>query len=186
MPNDNDLFTGVNTESAEVEMPPEWVSSPDNGSDVLNDSFELSPEEVAKVENELFLPSGSYRWSEGNMSVRRNFIPDDKSPSDKSPEGRLVYNFSGMVEAVDGSRIGRYNGFGISPDARLAKTEAYRDQMDFLTQNWAKATRLFFDKHERKPTTVGEVLQMLAQGLYYMYITRGKNGGNYLGNFTNM
>jgi hypothetical protein len=157
------------------------------------EDYALAPEHVAKLEANLSIPAGQYCWDTLNgkltLQVRKRYIASDTEPHDCSHEGRLIYNVSGICKPVQEGRSGRFM-FDISPDLRYRyDKEGARIQpltSDFLNDNWAKFTKLFFVKYERNPEGTREVLTMVEQGKYFMYITRSNNGTNFLGSLKGM
>ena len=192
-----ELFKGEE-ESVEMNNPFTNEEVPNgNGEEVnvLEEDFQLNPESTKAIEENLSLPAGQYKWDsvEGKLSltIRKRYIEDDKERGDLSPQGRLVYNVSGIVSPAQGStgRKGRFF-FDISPDVRVRKDSEGNvlepRSLDFMNDNWGKFTRLYFSKLEREVKGTKELLTMIQSSTYYMYITLSKTGGNFLGNLKSM
>jgi|SRR6266702_299877 len=157
------------------------------------DELEIDAEELGQREAEMYLESGTYRWYEDKCSVKENFYDDDKKDTDlmqkvfittKNPQfdkGRVVYYVSGVVYNVKTLKRGRYT-FPWSPDRRVREN----DEDDNPTKNYPLITSYFFKKYERKPKTQKEIKNLITSCKYTMYITRGKNGGNYLNRFSDL
>src|SRR6266571_1989000 len=104
-----ELFKGEE-ESVEMNNPFTNEEVPNgNGEEVnvLEEDFQLNPESTKAIEENLSLPAGQYKWDsvEGKLSltIRKRYIEDDKERGDLSPQGRLVYNVSGIVSPAQGS-----------------------------------------------------------------------------------
>jgi hypothetical protein len=180
------LFTQVPAESVEIDRVPNPFSAD-------MDDYALTPERVAKLEENLSIPAGQYQWGslDGKLvlQVRKRYIVNDTEPHDCSREGRLVYNVSGLCDPVQEGRSGRFM-FDMSPDLRYRyDKEGARIQpltSDLSNDNWAKFTKLFFKKYERNPVSTKEVTTMVEQGKYFMYVTLSTNGTNFLGSLKEM
>ena|SRR5437773_2174521 len=203
MPDVTDLFKGE--ESVEMDNPFSNESVPEgNGEEVnvLKEDFHLNSESTRAIEENLSLPAGQYKWDKEvvvlvdgtevkSPRIRKRYIQDDKEKGDLSPEGRLVYNISGIVTPAQGStgRKGRFF-FDISPDVRIRKDSEGNviqpKSLDFMNDNWGKFTKLFFSKYDKEVKGTKELLMMIQSGTYYIYITLSKAGGNFLGNLKSM
>jgi len=192
-----DLFKGED-ESAEMNNPfTNEVESSRNEEEVnvLEEDFNLNPQSTKAIEENLSLPAGQYKWDsvEGKLAltIRKRYIEEDRERGDLSPNGRLVYNVSGIVTPAQSStgRKGRFF-FDISPDVRVRRDSEGNPleprSLDFLNDNWGKFTKLYFNKMEREVKGTKELLTMVQNGTYYMYITASKTGGNFLGNLRSM
>jgi hypothetical protein len=182
----DDPFTRQQGNSVEIDT----VPNPFN-SDM--EDYALPLDRVTRLEENLSIPGGQYHWDTLNgklmLTVRKRFITDDTEPQDCSREGRLIYNVSGICKPVQEGRSGRFM-FDMSPDLRYRYDKSgVRIQpltSDFLNDNWAKFTKLFFTKYERNPEGTREVLTMVEKGKYFMYVTLNSTGSNYLGSLKGM
>jgi len=184
-------------ESAEMDDPFKEAKEVDS-SDIFATLLKqpIDPEELAKKEQALFLDSGTYVWDGGKCSIRKSFNDNDVSPTDlaqrayaatkdvKFNRGRCYFRVSGIVVNRDTGAKGRFDNWSFSPDERLRRKSdgtLYEPvEADQASKAYAMLTRFFFEKYDRKPSHDGEVLELVESGLYAMYITRGRNGGNYL------
>ncbi len=187
-----ELFNNEN--SVEMDNP-----FPSKGNGELDEDFILDPQRTKSLEDNLSLPAGQYKWNKErvaeatketvNPTIRKRYIEDDKEIGDLSSNGRLVYNVSGIVAPAQEGRKGRFS-FDISPDIRYKRDDegniSQPKTNDFANDNWAKCSKLYFSKYDGSPKGTRDVLDMLQQGMYFMYITLSKNGGNFLGNMKGM
>jgi hypothetical protein len=186
-----------NNESAEMDDPFKDAKEVDSG-DIFATLLTqpIDPEELAKKEQVLFLESGTYVWDGGKCTIRKSFNDNDINPSDlaqrayaatkevKYNRGRCYFRVSGIVVNKDTGAKGRFDNWTFSPDERFRRDRngALLEpvEADMASKAYALITRFFFEKTDRKPTHDGEVIALVESGLYSMYITRGKNGNNYL------
>jgi len=190
IPDVRELFN--TEESVELDNPFPGVGNGDS-EDIFTEDFSLDPQRTKALEENLSLPAGQYRWDKTengiSLTIRKRYIEEDKEVGDLSICGRLVYNISGIASPVQTGRKGRFS-FDISPDIRYRRDEegniAQPRSNDFANDNWAKCSKLYFSKYDRSPKGTKELLEMLQQGMYLMYITLSKNGGNFLGNMKGM
>ncbi len=182
---------GLKKESNETADQPESVEivNPFPMQDTLTllDTVALNPETLAKQEAALYLEAGNYQWDNGKVAVTVRHVDSDTAAGDIFGEskGRCLIDFSGVVIG-DSGRKGLFR-FSISPDTRLQHDREGNlvepPTPDMFTKNYSRCTMLFFQGQERRPETVGEVIHFMRRAMYTMYITLGKNGGNYLNNF---
>jgi hypothetical protein len=189
----DDVFAAMNETVVE-----ESISSTNSHQDIEDDevlSLAIDQEELAKLESELYLPSGVYVWDK-TPGIRRNYSEKDIAPSDmmqvmykatgdiKYNKGRCIINVSGIVVNQQTLKKGRFS-FGFSPDYRTfsnKETGAVSDEADMLSKTYAGLTTFYFSKEEKKVKNVKDILNMLEEGVYSMYITLSKAGNaNYLG-----
>jgi len=190
IPDVQDLFN--NEESVELDNPFPTVGNGDS-EDIFAEDFSLDPQRTKALEENLSLPAGQYRWDKTesglSLTIRKRYIEEDKEIGDLSSNGRLMYNVSGIASPVQTGRKGRFS-FDISPDIRYRRDEGGNivqpRSNDFANDNWAKCSKLYFSKYERMPKGTKEVLEMLQQGMYLMYITLSTNGRNFLASIKGM
>src|SRR6266516_2557986 len=190
IPDVQDLFN--NEESVELDNPFPTVGNGDS-EDIFAEDFSLDPQRTKALEENLSLPAGQYRWDKTesglSLTIRKRYIEEDKEIGDLSSNGRLMYNVSGIASPVQTGRKGRFS-FVISPDIRYRRDEGGNivqpRSNDFANDNWAKCSKLYFSKYERMPKGTKEVLEMLQQGMYLMYITLSTNGRNFLASIKGM
>src|SRR6266567_2998508 len=194
MSNVQDLFNSE--ESVELDAPENPFTTPSDGNsneDIFAEDFSLTPEHTKALEENLSLPAGQYKWDKTeqglSLTLRKRYIEGDTEKGDVSSNGRLVYNVSGVVDPVNGGKKGRFS-FDISPDIRYKRNQEGNviqpRSNDFSNDNWAKFSKLYFSKLDRLPLGTKDVLLCVQQGMYYMYISLSKNGGNFLGNLKSM
>ncbi len=190
IPDVQDLFN--NEESVELDNPFPTVGNGDS-EDIFAEDFSLDPQRTKALEENLSLPAGQYMWDKTesglSLTIRKRYIEEDKEIGDLSSNGRLMYNVSGIASPVQTGRKGRFS-FDISPDIRYRRDEGGNivqpRSNDFANDNWAKCSKLYFSKYERMPKGTKEVLEMLQQGMYLMYITLSTNGRNFLASIKGM
>ena len=159
-------------------------------------SIEFSAEDIEKVESELYLSKGLYKWIKA-PSIKASYIDQDKRPTDimqqlyiktgnsKYDKGRMIINLSGVVENIDSGKKGLFR-FSYSPDYRTYVNKIDNkdsNEGDMLTKSFAGLTNFYFQKYERRAKDIPKDLNlMLASAAYHMYITLNKDGNaNYLG-----
>lgn len=158
-------------------------------------SLDIDQEELAKLEAELCLPAGVYIWDK-TPTIRRVYSEKDIQPSDlmqqlykatgdiKYNKGRCIVNISGMVINKETLKKGRFQ-FGFSPDYREytnKETGARSGEADPLSKTYAGLTTFYFQKNEKKVKNIKDVIGMLEECIYCMYITMSKTtNSNYLG-----
>lgn len=176
----------------------ERVPSPEEANSSMLESLmyssEIDPEELAKKEAELFIPTGEYVWYSANkekaaLTVAYRTIPQDKDSRDitarkgKPELGRSIWNVYGMVKNIETGRTGRFS-FQCSPDQRYRRDAQGNitspPEVDQLSKTYATWSMFFYQKYERKPKNEGEVLDLIKSTLYSMRITQGQRG-NFLG-----
>ncbi len=177
-----DLDAIFDSDTVEIEDSNPLASAKESLDSALDElNKELSVEDLVKAQASLYLESGDYRFvSTPNLNV--SFYDKNKEQGDVSSKGRTMVNISGTVQSSE--RTGNFR-FTFSPDYRIAKDKdgniRQPQQEDIFYQTWAKITESFFKRHERQPKSVNEVVQWLLKPGYEMYISKSKNGGNFLG-----
>lgn len=143
---------------------------------------DMTPEDVARMEESLALATGTYMWKtpekdEKIPTVTITFNDQDRKATDiqaKNGRGRCQISVGGFVVETETKKQGRFN-FMVSPDAR-----EFKGDLDFMSQNYARFTALYFRIHEEKGINPKKIAQLISSGKYTMYIARAKNGGNFL------
>jgi len=156
-------------------------------------SAKIDPAELAQKSSELYLDTGLYVWEKGKVTVRPTFNDKDKASTDRAaqaghPEhGRFMIHVSGTVMHTATQRKGRFN-FSCSPDVRHQRDRQNNitPEIDQFHRRYLEAVAFYFKKYEKQPETEQAVIDMLSQGLYYMYITKGSSGGNFFNGFREM
>lgn len=156
-------------------------------------SVEIDQEELSKLEAELYLPKGVYTWV-NPPTVKTTYNDTDKKPTDTAQRlykstgnakynlGRCFVSVSGVVQNKEGKK-GRFS-FMFSPDYRTyldKKTNKDSGEGDSASKNYSLLTTFYLEKYESKPKTPNDVLNMLKEANYEMYITLSKAGANFLG-----
>ncbi len=148
-------------------------------SEQLLDLFdkEIDQDVIAEARASLFLETGLYKWVASQVSMDIRFDAENQAHTDLYPDkGRAMITLSGMVVNPEKERRGRFM-FKFSPDVRRINGD-----IDQMTKNYLSISSAYFKKYQENATTPKQVLQYAASGNYTMYITRGKNGGNFLQN----
>jgi len=149
---------------------------------------EIDAEELSKQEAELYLEAGDYFFLRGH-NVAVSVIAKDKNPKDVLQHGRTMINVSGQVQHSATSKRGMFR-FTFSPDMRYQKDKDGNIKepptYDMFFQTYLKVTSFYFKKYESKPKNQADLVTMLKKGSFLMYISRGKQGGNFLGQFKEM
>ena len=141
----------------------------------------IDREELNKDQADLYLPTGDYIWRDRKMSVR--IKEEDTSSKDIDKKGRTTFSWFGKVESKDGSTEGVYY-LTVSPDKRNRLVDGRPGkEPDTFYKNYLAADRLFFQVNERNAERFTEIIAFLDKEMYYMNITRGKNGGNFFQSF---
>jgi hypothetical protein len=155
---------------------------------LINDvlSFEVTPDDIRERQSALYLETGNYRWIRNqNFKVSVTFSDKDIKSTDLAQKrgikgtGRCFIKVSGAVENEEG-RKGSFE-FTASPDIRSMPN----GKLDFMTNAFEMATKLFFAKEERNYRSTQEIVDMLMEAKYSMYITFG-NGRNFLNKLNNL
>lgn len=152
----------------------------------------IDAEELARQEAELYLEAGDYYFLKGH-TVTISSNSKDKAPKDILPHGRTMVNVSGQVRNHATGKQGMFR-FTFSPDMRYQREKDGNGNLivkqpqsyDMFFQAYLKVAEFFFKKFERTPKNQGELVAMLKAGSFLMYISRGKQGGNFLGQFKTM
>lgn len=149
---------------------------------------EVNAEELSKQEAELYLEAGDYFFLRGH-SVTVSVIAKDKSAKDILSNGRTMINVSGQVQHNATGKKGMFR-FTFSPDLRYQKDKDGNVKepptYDMFFQTYLKVTSFYFKKYESKPKNQADLVNMVKKGSFLMYISRGKQGGNFLGQFKEM
>ncbi len=181
-----DLFgvEGTEAESVELHSPFKAEEATESSDEALIASILSTPTDPVQLgilENELFLDTGHYVWVDGKCEVRVNFSDKDIAQGDLAVQkglkgkGRCYISLGGMVRNLATGKEGRFSSFGCSPDIRRIEGE-----LDMIAKNYLMVTSYFFKRFERKVSSPQEVVEFLGKGMYQLYITRGKSGGNFL------
>lgn len=159
------------------EMPPTQ-----NLSDILN--VALNQENLTADYAGLFFPSGDYAWV-GPRVLNVSYNTKDRERWDVSSEGRMFINISGKLESKDGLESVPFYKLSLSPDKRLRKDVMGKltKDPDLLYKNFLITNQFYFDTVGGNPETLAKVVSFLMESPYYMYIARGKSGGNYFNAF---
>ena len=159
-------------------------------------SIEFSAEDIERVESELYLPKGVYKWIK-EPTIKASYIDQDKRPTDimqqfymktgnaRYDKGRMIININGVVENTESGKKGFFR-FSYSPDYRTYTNKVDNKDSgegDMLTKAFAGLTNFYFQKYEKRAKDIPKELNvMLASNTYHMYITLNKAGNaNFLG-----
>ena len=189
----DDVFNTISNNLVDETIPSHNEVTELEDDDVL--SLDIDQEELSKLEAELCLAAGVYIWDKV-PTIRRVYSDKDSQPSDlmqqmykstgdtKYNKGRLIVNVSGLVINRETLKKGRFQ-FGFSPDYREytnKETGAKSGEADPLSKTYASLTTFYFQKYEKKIKNVKDILTMLEECTYTMYITMSKTtNSNYLG-----
>lgn len=156
-------------------------------------SSKVDTRALADAQAELHLERGDYLWEAASLKISYGSNPLDKDPADffarnGMPEkGRCTIHVSGAVKPRDPKGRGGRFMFTVSPDKRYRRDQEGNLldplELDMFSKPWLMLTEFFFQKNERQIRSEGEIIDLLRSCLYYMYITKGKNGGNFLNQF---
>ena len=139
---------------------------------------EIDPQELERIEGDLYLPSGTYIWNRGNVTVSdpRAIVADSQPGDVFGTHGRCMIDAYGPVLNMGTQKTGQFR-FSFSPDTRIGKDG---ERPDPWSQNYGRFTRLYFLLNERRARKPGEILALVKGGQYQMYITLSKQGQNFL------
>ncbi len=139
--------------------------------------FSIDHEAMSKTFEESFLPTGDYAWLKDRQLQSPAFSERDKREGDVSPKGRMFVSIFGKVESKNG-QYSDYFKLTVSPDMRFRKDEKGNDtkKPDGFSDIWKRANDLYFALYEKNPEQGTQVVQMLLDMQYYIYITRSPRG----------
>lgn len=151
-------------------------SSALSSSDIRNLGFDDEADRAVK--SRMTPPIGD--WNKTSKWEMKEFVVQgDCQVGDINPLGRTIWRFYGKVDERtdrDGNVHEPILSFTISRDKRFKRDEPGKGKDDLNTRMFVMAKDLYFDIKEEKPTSIGQLWDMLIEDDYTLNTLAGDQG----------
>jgi len=130
------------------------------------------------------LPSGWYRKPDDEWVPKKRIDASDRKKGDAHTEGRLYFGFHGMVSYRDTEG---FVYFQISPDKRYRVDrqtgEVDETQWDSSYKLFLEARKFYTTRNTATPKKLSVLVAFLCKESYWVGVSEGKQGGNFVNRF---